>query len=355
MSHPQDEIPKRDDEVLRRRLDNIIDWLRDIGPVLTVLGFAAVITTSTFLQAHKLVVYSVTGAFSVVLIVLREIVGLSPATRERLRIVATYISVALFVPVLLILQDIQSSVRRVERTVTASSLQDIRSSVTRVEHELIITHPPILIAIKNDPLGGLFNASYDHLLGLQMAKGVPFSGVSVPPGYTHVFMKDHKGTDWKLEGKEASFSYDRHDAGFRAPWASSGGYVTFPDIPVNRLVYEYLRFDAKVTDSQGSPDLCLRMAVDDPSLPSRDKEVAVYELPSLSRQFRAKPLSSEWQMYEVHTLGLVESVRLEKSLVDKNEISKLVFCVNDRITSKTSKGTVWIRSVVFSTTPYLGK
>ena len=225
----------------------------------------------------------------------------------------------------------------------------------RVERRVTIPHPPIPIGIKNSPLGGLFNASYDYGIGVQRKSGVPFSAVSTPaPGYTHVFTAGHQGTDWVLQGNEAYFSYDRHDHEFRALWASSGGLVSFPDVIVNRLVYECLRFDCKVSESEGRPDLGIRLVVDDPSLSSADKEIEVYELPSLNGRFKAKPLSGEWQNYEIYTLSLVDQPRVGHtgaSRIDTNEINKIVFFVNDSIISRSAKGTVWVRNVVFSTTP----
>jgi len=318
---------------LQHWLDQARERLMQVGPWLALLAFAAA-GTIHFLPDRKAHVYFVALAIAFAIIVGREVGRVIGDSRAMLCASAGYIALAMLVPVFVVLADIHFAVGRVDRRVT-------------------VPYPPVPIIIKNSPLGGLFNASYDHQIGLQLANKVSPSEFTKPkPGYTHVFTVGDEGADWVLHGNEASFSYDRHDHGFQADWSTSGGLVSFPDVPIDRLVYQYVTFDCRVTDALGVPDLGLRLVVDDPSIASAYKEIAVYELGSLNRQFVAK-LSEFWQKYEVYALGLTESPKAAQLShahdKDTNKINKVVFFITDAMLNRSARGTVWIRNVVFST------
>lgn len=346
---------------MRRALDRAIAWLGDVGPLLGALGFISITLVNVFFPNNRTVVYSTAGGLAVLVIVVRELVELSPLVKRRLRVAAMYVILILFIPILLMVDDIRSTVHRLESTAArsdppiAKTIEDIRGTVHRIERNVTVSHPPIPIVVKNSPLGGLYNSSYDYLIGKQLANKVPHSLIALPPpGYTHVFAVGDQGSSWVVQGNESSFSFDRHPDGYRAAWANSGAYVSFPDVVINRLIYRYLTFDCKVTDSEGQPDLGVRLAVDDPQVSEVYKEVAVYELSSLSERYKAKPLSAQWQDYEVYTPSFSEQSQGQPraSNMDENEINKIVFFVNDSMLSKSRKGTIWIRNIVFSTTPH---
>jgi hypothetical protein len=318
-------------------LTDIIERLRKIAPLIALLGILAASGTA-FLPDRKVLVYGI--ALIVVLILLAfvstaEVNWLIRKTQCLTRLGAPYVVLGIL---LLVVQ--------------------MRSAVRKIELKLTDPYPPVQIAFEGHELSGLFNASYDYQRRIAKRLSLPPGG-EPKPGYTHAFTNGDQGISWALSdagapGSLASFSYDRHEGGLKADWASSGGYVSFPHTQVNRLVYRYLTFDCKVTDSQGQPDIGLRLAVDDtrPSVPVENKEAEVYELKSLNLQSESKPLSENWQKYEVDTRSFEESspVRsLSNEGVDPNRINKIVFFITDAMTQKSAKGTVWVRYVVFST------
>jgi hypothetical protein len=318
-------------------LAELIERIKRIAPPLALLSILAT-STIAFLPDHKVLVYVV--VVFVVLILLAivfsyEIEWLTRRTRCLARFGAPYVALGIL---LLVVQ--------------------MRSAVRKIEMKLADPYPPMQIDIKDPPLSGIFNATYDYQV--RKNKGLPPVAREQPsPGYTHAFTVDDQGNAWVVIGggasdKQASFGYDRHESGLQADWASSGGYVSFPKAPVDRLAYRYLTFDCKVTGSLGQPDIGLRLVVDDqrPSIPEENKEAEVYELKSLNIQPESKPLSGNWQKFEVDTRSFEESgaIRsLSKDGVDPNRINKIVFFVNDGMTRKSAKGTVWVRYVVFST------
>ena len=234
---------------------------------------------------------------------------------------------------------------------------EIRMAIGRVENKLVEPHPPMQIEIRQFPLAGLYNSTADYQL--EMVKDLPAHDVPRPqPGYTHVFTNGEQGNDWVISlgggsGKEASFSFDRHEDGLKAVWASSGGYVSFPGAPINRLVYRYLTFDCKATAFEGQPDIGVRLVLNDPRSGGTPwgKEAEVYELKSLNQQPISKPLSITWQKYELDTRDFDPSPAVlpdTPNAVDSNLINKIVFFLNDQMTRGSAKGTIWIRNVVFS-------
>jgi len=334
---------------LRRVLGRLDAWLHDISPLLTLLALAFALAI-VLLPQRSALISKLTLVVAVLMIAIRPVLRFSSATQRRLRVAATYAVSLVFVPALLIVEDIRSTVHQTEPVLKTAL--DIDSRVRQIEKKITIPHAPIPITVRNSPLGGLYNASYDSRVGIQFDSKLPSPAINIPgPGYTHVFAAGHQGNQWVIQDDGASFSYDRHDGGFQAPWASSGGFISFPDAQVNRFVYQYLRFDCKVSASQGRPDLGIRLAVDDSSISWPDKEVAAYELASMSQGVRSRPLSDRWQNYEIYTLSLDDQPRVnsKRPNIDLNEINKLVFFVNDSMLGKSPKGTVWIRNIVFST------
>lgn len=172
-------------------------------------------------------------------------------------------------------------------------------------------------------------------------------------GYTHVFTSEHAGNTWLFaqEEKSTRFSFLRHRNFQKDSAESSGGYITFYKRPLSRLVYKYLSFYVKVSEASGKPDFGIRLALDDPILQGDDREVVIYEVPSLGQLAKAS-LNTSWQRFELY-IWQFEEVPARHSFpiasgVDANNFNKLVFFVTDTIPEQCDKATFWFRDIVFT-------
>jgi hypothetical protein len=201
--------------------------------------------------------------------------------------------------------------------------------------------PPITISMNSiQSAGGLFNS---------------WSILNAREGYVHAFTSGDQGDTWLIDqiSQSAGFSFRTHPGQTRRDLDSSGGYIRFYDRPVSRLVYRYLSFSSRVADPdpnpKATPDLGVRLAIDDPHSPAQDKEIVTYQVTSLSSL--GKPLLKQsWQRYEIYVWQLdpVTPRAPIQSGVDRNLINKIVFFISNDVADHFSKGTLWFRDIQLS-------
>lgn len=131
---------------------------------------------------------------------------------------------------------------------------------------------------------------------------------------------------------------------------SSGGYLTFYDAPCDRLSHKRFTFSCKASDFDGTPDIGIRLCVDEPTAIGRRRERVAYEISSLAKLLDGRQrLSRSWQHFEVD-IGEFRQVRVDLPLpeeIDANTINKVVFFIDPVIAKKCNKATLWFRDIEF--------
>lgn len=153
----------------------------------------------------------------------------------------------------------------------------------------------------------------------------------------------------------ASFCY-RTNAGLVPdnPDASSGCCVMFYDTPCDLLSLREIRFACKATDTEGLPDVGIRLAVDIPNLsvPPPQRELVTYEIPSLVSYFAHKrSIENTWRSFtiDVNDFELKRIVPPLPPGMTENTINKVVFFVNLDIVRSCSRGKLWFKDILFLT------
>lgn len=135
------------------------------------------------------------------------------------------------------------------------------------------------------------------------------------------------------------------------PRASSGGYMTFYDKICDRLIYREVAFKCKATNFDNkTPDVGIRLAVDDPKTAPQDREKVTYELQSLNAYFKGKKKVTNFFQTFTIDLGDFEMIRNEPPFpkgIDINTINKIVFFINSEIVDDCPQATLWFRDIVF--------
>ena len=132
------------------------------------------------------------------------------------------------------------------------------------------------------------------------------------------------------------------------PNASSGGYMAFYETPCDRLSYHEVSFDGRAIVPKGSPDVGIRLTVDDPTQ-GFDREVAIYEIPSLKAYYKGqRQLDKSWQTFTFDLNNFERKLRSSpRPGVDVNFINKIVFFVNNEMVGNCPEGTLWFRNLRF--------
>jgi|ERR1700686_1041760 len=155
----------------------------------------------------------------------------------------------------------------------------------------------------------------------------------------------------------AKFSYRiNSDVQQNDPNASSGGYMSFYATPCDRLTYREVSFDSKATAISGQTtnsqfDVGVRLVVDDPNSTGSNREIVIYEVPSLKAYYRGqRQLDNNWQTFTLDLNNFTQKVvgRLPPPPgVDGNSINKIVFFISNDIVKNSPEGTLWFRDIKF--------
>ncbi len=200
---------------------------------------------------------------------------------------------------------------------------------------LILYHTwPIIgtISIRlDDAKAALFN-SYEHSL-------------DIPP-YLAIVPNGDKFT-WKISDGGRTGNFSVKVASDLEPTfnQSSGGYITFYGNPIDRLQYRTVHFRLKITDASGTPDIGIRLVVDNPKA-AGDRELVTYEIESLAKYSK---ITEDWQAFDM-PIGDFQQVRYEPPFpenIDANKINKLVFFIDNRIGKQCTNMTVWVSEIEF--------
>ena len=157
---------------------------------------------------------------------------------------------------------------------------------------------------------------------------------------------------WTIDkDKSGRFSYNIDDTITNPhPDACSGGYITFYNRPCDRLTFNTLSFKLRATDFDGTPDIGIRLAVDNPK-DAQDREKVTYELPSLNSYLdNKKSISNNYEYYAID-IGDFKMTRIEPPLpdgIDENTINKIVFFINSDIVHSCSEATIWIKEITLN-------
>ena len=129
---------------------------------------------------------------------------------------------------------------------------------------------------------------------------------------------------------------------------TAGAYITFYEDPVDISDFDSLSFsiDGDMGDEGREVDVAVRLAVDDPSLPPKEREVVVRVSPSL--QELGHFLSGQWERI---TIDLGEFTLLPflkpAEQVDPKKVNKIVIFVDNDIVDRSPSGTVRIKDISF--------
>jgi hypothetical protein len=165
--------------------------------------------------------------------------------------------------------------------------------------------------------------------------------------FIHVYNPDDRMLQWTItdDGKSGSFEYSSNSEITPAGLESSGGYITFYTSPCDKLKFKAVRFRCRASSTQGSPDVGMRLVVDNPHLQG-DRELAVYELDSLNS---VTPIEPGWKVYSLK-LDLFELKALRPPLpegIDMNTINKIVFYVDVKKAKKCKAATFEFSDITF--------
>jgi hypothetical protein len=150
------------------------------------------------------------------------------------------------------------------------------------------------------------------------------------------------------DGRLATFTYESNTNAVPTGLESSGGYLTFYQNARNRDELRALEFECRATETNGIPDIGVRLVVDNPKA-TGDKELAVLEIRSLRGLSAGAPLDSRWQKFSID-ISDFEQIVLRPPFppgLDANTINKLVFFVNTAIATNCPKATLWFKDVRF--------
>jgi serine/threonine protein kinase len=158
---------------------------------------------------------------------------------------------------------------------------------------------------------------------------------------------------WNIkDSNEAGFSFKADLKALEAfPLARSGAFMTFYTTPFDRLAYQTLKFECKVTGAQAGskPDFGILITADDPSAKA-EKERVAYGINSLEKLRQGNlTLGPEWQEISIEVLDFNEAplaAPLPQGF-DKNKINKIVFFVSGENLQNCPEGSIWIRNITF--------
>lgn len=158
---------------------------------------------------------------------------------------------------------------------------------------------------------------------------------------------------WAIsENGEAHFSYKADLVQLaKLTRAASGGFLTFYEKPCDRLAYKQLRFACKITGAKAgsSPNLRIRLAVDDPHAEG-ERERVTYEIPPLSEYFKStQTIQADWQDFTIDLKDLKEMPLLAPlpQGLSPQAINKIVFFLTADNVKDCPEGTLWFRDVTF--------
>lgn len=180
------------------------------------------------------------------------------------------------------------------------------------------------------------------------AKGAIFNSWLHQPHTKHLNAVGENNTPtWRVSDEGVTGTFHFHvdpekNASFNA---SVGGYITFYAQQIDRLRYDAVTFNCKVSNYDGTPDLGVRLTVDNPKA-TGDREIVSYEVSSLAKY---STLSAEWQSYSI-PLNAFQQIRFEPPFperIDENTINKIVFFVDNTIGDKCPRATFSISNIKF--------
>lgn len=180
--------------------------------------------------------------------------------------------------------------------------------------------------------------------------GILYHHPTTPP-YVHVESRPGSNSlTWIVDRTgAASFTYKADSSVSLSGDASSGVYMTFHKSSVDRFTYREIRFSSKAEVTCRQPDVGIRLAVDDPDAPGREKEVVKFEISSLNTHFGGKQsLTQTWQTFTIDLGDLKPTIRNQPPPeINTNLINKIAFFVNNDIAERCPAGTLWFRDVTF--------
>ncbi|MGE5327079.1 MAG: serine/threonine protein kinase [Deltaproteobacteria bacterium] len=151
---------------------------------------------------------------------------------------------------------------------------------------------------------------------------------------------------------EGGFSYkaDR-EALVPFPDARSGAFMTFYKSPVDRLKYQALNFECRVTgaDPDAKPDFGILITADDPSAKA-EKERVAYGIDSLEKYRQGSlNLGPNWQAISIRVADFKEGPPSGPiaPAFNKNMINKIVFFVGRDNVQNCPEATIELRNITF--------